>query len=145
MNIFKDRWPQFKEEWPTLAYLTVVQIWLSFNWPVFVRLGSPFNIVVPVLVSIACTIFHTYVLLFPECLVRQMSLEFFDDFPDPVFFKRMHRAFMVAIFHLVYLYMWYIDCYRMPTIWYFVSYVYSVITYMLIYNAVKKHFDNKTY
>ena len=142
MNEFKNYWPRFKQELPVLLYFFIVQTSLNFNFPTFVKLGSPWNIVVPVFSSIVCAIMYTIVLLFPQNIARQINLEFLGDFHDPAFFKSIYRWSIVLLFHIICLFMWYIDYHRAPTMWYFIWYVHTVIAYILIYR-VAKTYSNK--
>ena len=44
MNIFEGRWDQFKQELFSILFLSLLQIWWSFNCPIFVRLGTPLRL-----------------------------------------------------------------------------------------------------
>ena len=138
MNISKDRWLNFKQNLPTLIYLSIVQTWLNFNYPVFIRLGNPLSILITVLLSILCIAIYTYVFVYPENLSRQMNLEFLDDFPNPIFAKNLFNFLYFGLGYLFYLYLCSKNFYNVDGIWYVVWYVHYVVTFILIYRAVNR-------
>lgn len=126
-------WIQCKKELPIFVYLSVIQIWLNFNFPAFNRLGSP---VVQVLLSIVSVGVYLHVILFTERYVKYIDMSFLDDFPDPALVKNIFKAGMLFVLHVSYLYLWLINFYGVASIWYLILYVHWAITFLLLYNAI---------
>lgn len=139
MNIFKGRWPQLIQNLSTIIYLSIVQIWLNFNFPAHSRLGSPWNIIVGIMASIACLLAYISVFAFPEKYVTLFNLEFFDDSSNPILFKRIFTGFMLAVFHITSLYLWHIDYYGLTNTWYIILYANNSTALILLYRAIKRY------
>ena len=139
MDIFKGHWPQFKQESTALIYLFIVQTYLNFNYPAFIKLGSPLNICWAVTSSIACALIYLYVFLFPENYAYLINLEFFDDFPDPILIKNIFKGLMFLVANSTYLYLWHINYFDASNVWYAAWYLHNAIALTLVYKAVKKY------
>ncbi len=142
MNTFKGRWPQFKQELSALIYLAIVQTWLYFNLPVFIRLGSPLSVIVAAMASVISMVIYLYVFLFPENYAPLINVEFLDDFPEPALAKNIFRGMMLIVFHVTCLYAWYGGYHGMSNAWYAISYVHCVISFILIYKTAERY-NNK--
>lgn len=139
MNIFKNCWFPFKQNLPTILYLSFVQTWLNFNYPAIIKLGSSLTLLSSAVISIVCIIVYTYVFLFPEKYAPLVNLKFLDDFPDPILYKGIFIGLLLFVFNSTYLYLWYIDYHHASDAWYVVWYAHYVITLMLMYRAVKNY------
>ena len=141
MNILKDRWPQFKQELPTFLYLSILQIWINFNFPPLVRLPSPWNIVVPILLSVFCVVSYLFILAFPDAVsfIIDDILSLANQTPNPVLFKRLYIAFLALIYHAMYFFMWYKNYYGMSNSWYIILYVFYATIFVLLYRAIARY------
>ena len=142
MNIFKGRWPQFKQELPTILYLLIIQIWLNFNCP-FVRwFPYPWNLIVASALCVICAFLYIYNFVFPEKYAPLVNLEFLDDFPNPTFFKKLFWAWKLFVATVVYLFMWKKDYWHMSFAWYLLCYLHYIVTIFLMYKAIKRYQNN---
>ncbi len=139
MNIFEGRWDQFKQELFSILFLSFLQIWWSFNCPIFVRLGAPLSTIVSTSLSIVGIFLCFLIFVFPEKYVPRINLEWLDDAPNSLLLKEIFKIIMILVFHLGLFYFWYIDFYRMPDIFYAISYVHCVIAFMLMTNALDSY------
>ena len=69
MDIINVYWPKLKQNLPALIYLCIVQTWINFNFPAFVRigenLGSPLSIVIGGIANLIFIFMYIYVFAFP--------------------------------------------------------------------------------
>ena len=138
MHISKNRWLNFKQNLPSLIFLSIVQIWLNFNYPVFIRLGHPWSILLAILSSIACIFVYVYAFAYPETFSRQMNLAFLDDLPNPTLIKNIFVYLYFGLGYLFYLYVCSINFHNVDGRWYVIWYAHFVIAFVLIYRAVKR-------
>ena len=138
MHISKDCWLNFKQNLPTLIYLSIAQTWLNFNYPIFIRVGSPLYIFVTALISIACIAIYTYLFMYPETLSSQMNLEFLDDVPNPILVKNIFKFLYFGLGYLFYLYLCSTNFHNVDGIWYVIWYVHYTVTFVLVYRAVTR-------
>lgn len=137
MNIPKNSRARFKKFFPEFLLFIALQILLNYNFPAFVRLGSPLNIVVEALVSVACVVVYAHLFLFPENYIRLINLEFFDDFQDPILFKSIFKGLMLMVCQVSWSYLWYIDYYNMSNEWYIILYSYYTFAFLIIRKVIK--------
>lgn len=138
MNGFAYRLNRVKKNWPSLLFLTVWQTALNFTFPALERLGGLWYFAVGSLLSIWCIIVFVHLAMYPEKLRPLLTFEFFDNFPDAIFVKRLFVAFMVAINLACYFTFWYIDYYAMPSIWYLIWGLHGLITFMIMDEIIRK-------
>lgn len=138
VNTDKSRYFLFKQKLPILIYLSIIQTWLNFNFPAFIRLGSQCDIPMKVMISIAVMLIYLTILIFPEHYSSLINLAFLDDFPNPHLFKHIFRGLMLLAFHALYLYFWYIDYHQVSNTWYVILYAHYIIKFILIYQLICK-------
>lgn len=141
MNIFKARWPQLKQELPTFLYLSIFQLWINFNFPSFVKLATPWNIMVPIVMSVFCILLYFFIFAFPEVTSPMVddALRFADFTANPAFFKRIYVGFFLLMYHVMYFFMWYKNYYGMSDRWYIILYGYTIIVWVLMYRAIARY------
>lgn len=121
-----------------LLYLSTIQTWLNFNYPAFVKLGSPLNFIASTFVSIICIFVYLYIFLYGKNFISKIvNLKFLDDFPDSMFFKNIFIVGMLIIFHTIYFYMWQTH-YNISNVWPIICYLHCILTFLLIYIVHKK-------
>ena len=138
-NIFKEHWPLCKRELPALIFLCIVQTVLNFNFPLYMRLVSPLNIVVAATVSIACMLMCFYIFSSPEKYTPLFEVEFLDDFPNQAFFKNIFRSGMLVIYHATFFYMWYLDYHHVYNMWYAIWYAHMITFFILLHRAAGRY------
>lgn len=139
MNIDGKRRARFKQNLLAILYLSVIQTWLNFNFPAFTQLGSPLSDLLKVIMSIMFIFGYIMILVFPHDHVRSINLEFLDDFPDPILFKNIFKVLMLIVANATFIYLWYTDFHRVPSKWYFIWYVHSVIALFIIHRSVRSY------
>lgn len=115
-----------------VIYLAISQVWLNFNYPAFMRLGSPFNIIVPTILTILCFNVYFIVYKFPHSFFSLFT--FLNDFPP--MYKKLFIILFVAYIHVLFLYIWHKDYYAATSLFYFVLYVHCLVTFILINRAI---------
>ena len=130
---------RLKRELPSLIYLSIVQTYLNFTFPVFIRLGKPLNLIIPLALSIFCIFIYVYLLGFSKGLVGFHHQEHFDNAPTEIRdkLKIYENIWLIIIAHLMLLYTWYYNIYNIHSIFYLIYYLHSFITILLIGRAVK--------
>ncbi|KKR97318.1 MAG: hypothetical protein UU47_C0001G0091 [candidate division TM6 bacterium GW2011_GWE2_41_16] len=138
-SIFKDSLVRFKQELPTIILLIALQTLMNFTFPwIFVKASHSLDVLIKVLMSIACACVYTYTIVFPETIRLQINLNFFDHYPNPVFVKRLYKLLMFIMFSLSFVYLWWVNYYHIPAFWYTILYLYSITMIALFYSAVQK-------
>jgi len=143
MNISKEFWGKLKYNSFPHAYLCIMQTWLSLYFPAFVRLGSPWNTLISLWMSIGCMGIYISIYMFPELYAPSFNLHYLDDAPHPSILKKIHRASLIGIMHVAFFYMWYRDFYRAPHLYYIICYVHWVITFALIMQVINRYTYSK--
>lgn len=130
---------RLKRELPSLIYLSIAQTYLNFTFPVFIRLGKPYNLIIPFFLSIFCIFIYIYLLGFSKGLVGFHHQEYFNDVPNELRnkIKLSEKIWLAIIGNLTFLYMWYYNIYNIHPIYYLIYYLHSFITVLIIGRAVK--------
>jgi len=132
--------PKLKQEFFPVMILSVSHIWLTFQFPAFLRLVTPWSYIVSSLVSGISII--TYVIGFSlanNC-ISYLNLESFDQLSSPQKhvkkFKLLTKLSIVGLYFMIMAFYWYIDFFKMPHFHYLVLYAYSIMCFLLWYRAV---------
>ena len=136
MNNLNKHWSKFKQELLPIVYVSAIQIWFLFNFPPrFMRLGSPWNVILitlQIIIAVSCTIF---IFSFADKLEPFISLKYLDAFPHAQTFKMIQRIWLLAIFVIGAFFVWYKDFYGMSNMGYLLLYSFWIITFILLYRA----------
>ncbi len=142
MNTIKIEinWPKLRQELVPIIFLSMSHVWWTFNFPAYIRLGSPWNIIVSLYISGISIV--SYIIAFSTAnrCASYLSLDSFDDLPEAHiysdFFKKLTRGSIVAIALITILFLWRIDFYGMPDLYYAAFYTHIIATFALWYRAV---------
>lgn len=127
------------KELPSVIGISVIQIWLCFNFPAFIKLGGIKYYLMSLITSASAICACFYAFTFPKEYVRLVNLDMFNNFPNPDLSKTIFKVLMQGIFHTTILYLWYIDFHRAHYTWYVVWYAHSILSLVLYYNAVQRY------
>ena len=132
-------WSLYKYELFPLLYLLIIQTWVTFNFPAFIRLGNPWYWIVSTSLSLFGIITYIFLILFPERLARSYNASFLDEAPDASTFKKIYNAIRLLIAIAITLYIWHIDYYRMSNIHYIILFTHYIIVYLFIMQRMKRY------
>ena len=139
--------PKLKQELFPVIILSVSHVWLTFQFPPYLRLGTPWSYIVCALVSgisiIVCVIAFS---LANNC-ISYLNFESFDQWPLPQLFakefKLLTKLSIIASYFMIMAFYWYIDFFRMSHFYYVVLYAHTTMCFLLWYRAVyRKPCDN---
>ena len=140
MNISKGRWSKFKQEFPTIIFISTIHVWGCFNFPAYMRLGFPWSTIVAATMSVFGV--TTYVIMFssPRKFVFCLKFEQIDEtlFGGHIL-KKIMPIWVITVYHVTMLVMWYKNFYHMPGIYYAILYIYSVAIYILLFRAASRN------
>jgi hypothetical protein len=122
---------KLKQEFISVLGLSLFQIWWNFNFPAVIRLGSFYAL----MLSVVTTISYAWLFSDAQRFRPMLELETFDDAPNAQLLKDFMRAGWLIIAHIVMLYMWYINYFLMPSIYYVIWYAHCLITFTVLYIA----------
>lgn len=134
--MFNGRWSYLKQEWLPLVYLSFFQIWWNFESPVFNRLGTPWNAIVSIMITIMCLLIYMHIIANPTKYVAVFNLDYID---APQWFKDALQISRIVTFNLVFLFVWYKDLYGMSNFHYIFCYAHCLLVFLLLARAVNKH------
>jgi|GEM_PF-3164201 len=140
MNILQTRWSKFKQEFFTILFVSLIQIWFNFKFPAFIKLGTPLSTIVSVSCSIFTTLTCIVVFSMADQYLPQFNLKGFDTAPEE-YREKLKSALRISLFvsyHLIFLYIWWYDYYNMPSFYYVLFYVYCVIVFSLMARAITR-------
>lgn len=139
MNISQERLSKFKQELIPILYLSIVQIWWSFNFPPFIKLGAPWNTMLGVIISIVCILLYMYMFTYADTYAPMFNLGYSPKL-DRIgrIYKNIERAWIIAIAHISLFIVWYNDLYGMSNAYYVFCYVNLIITFVLMARAVNR-------
>ncbi len=138
MNIFEERLPKLKQElWPIL-FLSIVQIWWNFNFPGFMRLQSPWNIIIAFCSSIASTALIIYAFSCVNKHTRRFNAESLEKQSYDFIFKNLDTICLALVAHIAIFLIWYNDVYGMSNQQYLLFYVHGFIMFVLLHRATKR-------
>jgi hypothetical protein len=148
MNFFQKHLSKFKQELASIVFLSAIQVWLNFNFPAFVRLGTPLSTIVSLSISVFSVLVYVYVFLYADTYVPRFNLAYLDDAPEPYrnTLKNLHRIGLITLALVSIVYLWYRDYYRMSNIWYVIMYAHQLLAFMLMVRAINRRtpdFDQK--
>ncbi len=136
MNNLNGRWSKFREELLPILYVSAIQVWWLFNFsPKFMRLGSPWNVILITIQTITAISTTIFAFSFADKLPRFINLEYLDAFPHAQTFKMIQRMCLLASFVIGVFFVWYKDFYGMSNMGYFLLYSFWIITFILLYRA----------
>ena len=139
MNISEEHLSKFRQELPTIIFISTIHVWLCFNFPAYMRLGFPWSTIVAVAMSIFGI--TAYVIMFssPRKFVSCLN---FDQIDETLFggriLKKIMPIWIIIVYHVTMLVMWYRNFYHMPSIYYAILYIYSVAIYILLFKAASR-------
>lgn len=146
MNILKERWPQIKQEAFPLFYLCLVNTWLSFQCPLFLKSAGGFSsTIASILVSIIGILCSIYIFVFPEKCAPSINFEHLDNFPYGNILKIIQRGIFIAAMVVTMLFAWYTDFYGMSNTHYVLWYGHWVISFVLIIQAMDRYNKQQSY
>ncbi len=142
MNILKEviNWPKLKQELLPIICLSLFQVWLTFHFPTYIRLGRPLSTIIPIFLSGISIITYIIVFSLANNCISYLNLESFDYLPGAQFyaeiFKWLTKVSIITIAFIAMFFYWYIDFYRMPDLYYAVFYAHIIVTFVLWHRAV---------
>lgn len=136
MNISQTRWSKLKTEFFSVLYLCIVQTWLNFTFPTFIELGVPFCVGI----SIVAILWYIFSFSQADIYLTPLMLEVFNDVQEEhrETMRNILRAALFVFAHILFLYIWRHDYYRMSSFYYPLYYLHFVIAYTLMIRAVTR-------
>ncbi len=123
MNTFNTRWLRFKQELPSIVCLSTISVWWCFHYPLYMRMQTPWNTLVPLGVSILGVACIIYLFSFMDKLAPSFKLD------------SIKVTTQVIVFSAVMFFAWHRNWLGMSNIHYAIFYAYCFITFALIYRA----------
>ncbi len=81
IKISQERWAKFRQELIPMVLLSTVQVWWCFNFPAFIRLGSPLNTIVSLISSILSVFLYFFIFSSADNYAPYSNLEYLDEVP----------------------------------------------------------------
>ena len=137
MTKLNARWAKFKQELVPIIYVSVVQIWWSFNIQA-IRLEAPWNTVWAVInsvIGIICTIF---MFSFADTFAPYFNLNYLNEFPYGSILKKIEKAILIIVVHIVLFFIWYYDICHVSNAHYVLAYIGCLITFISFYRAIHR-------
>jgi hypothetical protein len=138
MNILAERRSKFRQELIPIIYVSIFQIWLNFNFPAFIRLGSPWNSIISLIMSIACIIIYIFIFSYADTYASYVNLEYLDEAQNPSTLKNIERGGLLIVAHIGLFFAWHKNLYSMADMLYVLCYVHCFIAFILLYRAVNR-------
>lgn len=134
MNELVNRWSKFKQELPSILYLSVTQIWWNFQFPAIIRLGTPSSTIISITLSVLTTCFYIILFLDRDKYAAQMDCDFLIN--NSISYRSFSKWIMLTAACFTMLFVWYIDFYHMSNMFYALFYTHCFIAFVLFYRAV---------
>jgi hypothetical protein len=139
MYIQDRRVAKFMQELTPIICLSIVQIWWSFKFPAFEKLGAPWHTLAAIIVSIAGITVIVYLLSGADKYTSQFNLEYLDGAPNASFLKKLEKILLLSVVTIGMLFAWYNDFYNMPGIYYMIQYAYCIVLFIALYRAAYRY------
>jgi len=137
IRISEKVWSKFKQELIPILFLSGIQIWWSFNFPIIVRSGDYWNSVLALSSSILGVAAIVFVFSTANDYVPYAKLDHVDDINvGGASFKKVSRIMIVSIFLIGMFILWYTDFYGMSHLHYLFHVSYSFLMLGLLYRAI---------
>lgn len=114
--------------------LSIMQAWLTFNFPLFMRWG----IFACALISLTMSIFYLSIAIFPQKFAPLFDMSCIQIYPFPNMAKKICAVVITVIVALYTLYIWRINLFGTSTIYYVVCYIYTVLGMLWLIHATHK-------
>lgn len=122
-----------------IVSLSIIQVWFSFWFPVYTRLGAPLNLIASSLVSIVGIACIIYLFSCPQEMIFSLfHLRSLEDIPRKERYRSISIMWSFVVFHVVMLFIWYVDACAMNGIYYLIFYFYWILLLFLLYRASNK-------
>ena len=139
MNKIVDRrWLRFKQELPSILFLSTIAIWGEFSFPNnFMNLEPPWSTAYFVLRSILGVFLVVFLFSSMDELAPNLKLEFIKDTPyaSAATSKKISVLAMITGYSVAMLFMWYINFLGRSSVYYVFGYAYFVLLWALLYRA----------
>lgn len=147
IKISQERWAKFRQELIPMVLLSTIQVWWCFNFPAFIRLGSPLNTIVSLISSIISVLLCFFIFSSTDNYAPYSNLEYLDEVPisHRHIFKNIIRISFATIFNLGIFFAWYNNLYGMSNFYYAFSYIYFLIAIALMARAANRRLKPKDY
>ncbi|MDR3551022.1 MAG: hypothetical protein P4L31_06430 [Candidatus Babeliales bacterium] len=146
MNISQERLSKFKQELVPIIYLSMVQVWWSFNFPAFTRLAAPWSTMLSVIMSVVSIVLCIYIFTYADTYAPMFNLRYSPNL-DRIgrIYRNIERISIMAIFFIIMFIVWYNDLYGMSNKNYAFCYANMIITFALMARAANrpKHIDSR--
>lgn len=129
------RWAYVKQELLPLLYLSFVQTWWNFESPVFSRLGTPWNVISSIIITIMCLVIYMHVVVNPA---KYTAVFNFEHVNGPQWYKDALQISRIATFNLVFFFVWYKNLYGTSNLHYAFCYVHCLLVFFLLARAVNR-------
>lgn len=137
-NAFKERLPKFKQELPSIIFISAIQIWWCFNYPLYTRLGTPWNTLLGVGLSIVGIIACIYIFTFADKMASVFNFDSLAKYPYSDMLKKVIKIYLIACFHFGIFIIWYNDFCHLPHLYYVLSYINFLIIFVLFLRAMNR-------
>lgn len=126
---------KIKQELIPIACLSIFQIWYSFMFPAFTRLGIIWNGILGLATSILGIILILYLFSNANRFTHLFDNSHGEMYTDTAFEGYIGRFSMLLVFHMWIFFTWYYDTYHMLSIYYVLQYGYCAALFLLLYKA----------
>ena len=117
-------------------YICVTQTWMMFTFPPFVRLISPFNLLLPLITNVAyLSILYDF---FTSKEESPLAMKDLDEYPYPDKTRRLIYTFIIITAHIGFIIAYRYDMYHMPDSYLIQLYIHNVVSTYLLYKYRSK-------
>lgn len=109
---------------------------VMFTFPPFVRMGSPYNIELPFLITLVIIYIYWYSIndKAPDPLE---DMKFLDEVPNGNQIRKIVHLFCILMAHIGFFWSWYANIWDMSTPYWIILYIHNVLTVGILYKLKK--------
>ncbi len=128
----KEIYNNLKPNFIPFIYVCNAQMVLNFTFPPFIRWERPFNIIIPIIVTIICVIIYIHSFAFPAKHIEDFELKIEETTPR---LDKIYKLLHIFLFHMAFIYIWYKNPFDLTNWLYFTYYLHFIIVHALILRA----------
>lgn len=139
MEISQSRLSEVKKNFYSIFFLSGLQIWWAFNYPLYQRLRYPWNIVISLLIGIIGTIAIIYLFSDPKKHVSNLQHGKIDEtIYGHNIIKKLMPMWGAFVYFLTLFLIWYNNFFKMASLYYLILIVYTILSFVLLMRAARK-------
>jgi len=138
MNNLNQYIPKFKQELPSIALLSLLNLLWCFKMPLYISLPVPLNIIFLCLMGVMGFVGTSWIFVNTQTYGVFLDSDYLNGSPDKILFKRIEYSMIVVIATVIATIFWYRDSFNMPSSRYIFGYGYFVLFIALFVKAARR-------